>query len=96
MIAMTQHDTSAPSAVLPVSRTKAEAKRFYDRISRIYGWMTGAFERKHGEKALELLSITDGETTWKSAPDQDTALSGWPDRWETEAVAAASISPPAC
>ena len=60
---MTQHDTSAPSAVLPVSRTKAEAKRFYDRISRIYGWMTGAFERKHGEKALELLSITGGETT---------------------------------
>jgi len=48
--------------VLPVSRTKAEAKRFYDRISRIYGWMTGAFERKHGEKALELLAITAGET----------------------------------
>jgi ubiquinone/menaquinone biosynthesis C-methylase UbiE len=59
---MTQHDASAPAAVLPVSRTKAEAKRFYDRISRIYGWMTGAFERKHGEKALGLLSIRDGET----------------------------------
>lgn len=58
---MTQLDASAPPAVLPVSRTKAEAKRFYDRISRIYGWMSGAFERKHGEKALELLAITDGE-----------------------------------
>ena len=59
---MTQRDASTPPAVLPVSRTKAEAKRFYDRISRIYGWVTGAFERKHGEYALELLSIADGET----------------------------------
>ena len=59
---MTQRDASTPPAVLPVSRTKAEARRFYDRISRIYGWMTGAFERKHGEYALELLSIADGET----------------------------------
>ena len=59
---MTQHDASTPPAVLPVSRTKAEARRFYDRVSHIYGWMTGAFERKHGEKASELLSIRDGET----------------------------------
>jgi ubiquinone/menaquinone biosynthesis C-methylase UbiE len=59
---MTKRNTSDPLAVLPVPRTKAEAKRFYDRISRIYGWMTGAFERKHGEKALELLSIRGGET----------------------------------
>jgi len=59
---MTEHDASAPPAVLPVSRTKLQAQRFYDRISRIYGWMTGAFERKHGERALELLSIRDGET----------------------------------
>ena len=58
---MTQHDTPDTLAVLRVSRTKAEAKRFYDRISRIYGRMTGAFERKHGEKALDLLSIREGE-----------------------------------
>jgi demethylmenaquinone methyltransferase/2-methoxy-6-polyprenyl-1,4-benzoquinol methylase len=57
-----QENTSASKAILPVSRTKAEARRFYDRISHIYGWMTGAFERKHGEEALELLSIRDGET----------------------------------
>jgi demethylmenaquinone methyltransferase/2-methoxy-6-polyprenyl-1,4-benzoquinol methylase len=59
---MTHLNSPTPPAVLPVPRTKAEAKRFYDRISRIYGWMTGAFERKHGEKALELLSIRDEET----------------------------------
>ena len=59
---MTKHDASVPPAVLPVSRTKLQAQRFYDRISHIYGWMTGAFERKHGERAMELLSIRDGET----------------------------------
>lgn len=59
---MTQQNPSVPPVVLPVSRTKAEARQFYDRISRIYGWMTGAFERRHGETALELLSIRNGET----------------------------------
>ena len=59
---MTQPDAPVPPAILPVLRTKAEARRFYDRVSHIYGWMTGAFERKHGEKALELLSIRQGET----------------------------------
>jgi len=57
-----QENTSASKAMLPVTRTKAEARQFYDRVSRIYGWMTGAFERRHGEKALELLAIRDGET----------------------------------
>jgi ubiquinone/menaquinone biosynthesis C-methylase UbiE len=61
-IIVEQENTSASKPILPVPRTKAEAKQFYDRISRIYGWMTGAFERRHGEKALELLSIRDGET----------------------------------
>jgi len=59
---MTQRDTSTPPAILSVPRTKADARRFYDRISRFYGWMTGAFERKHGERALGILSIRDGET----------------------------------
>lgn len=58
---MSQYDASASPAVLPVLRTKAEAQRFYDRISQIYGWMTAAFERKHGERAMELLSIKAGE-----------------------------------
>ncbi len=57
---MTQRDTSTPPAILSVPRTKADARRFYDRISRFYGWMTGAFERKHGERALGILSIRDG------------------------------------
>lgn len=47
--------------VLPVPRTKEEAKRFYDKISKAYDYFTGAFERNHAERALEYLSINEGE-----------------------------------
>jgi demethylmenaquinone methyltransferase/2-methoxy-6-polyprenyl-1,4-benzoquinol methylase len=47
--------------VLPVPRTKEEAKRFYDRISRAYDYFAGVFEQKHAERALECLSINEGE-----------------------------------
>ena len=49
--------------ILPVLRTKEEAKRSYDRISRYYDFLTGAFERKYAEKALKRLSVLEGETT---------------------------------
>lgn len=49
-------------AILPVARTKEEAKRFYDKISRYYDFLTVAFERKHAKKALERLLISQGET----------------------------------
>jgi ubiquinone/menaquinone biosynthesis C-methylase UbiE len=65
---MIHRNASDSPAILPVPRTKAEARRFYDRISRVYGWMTGAFERKHGEKALEMLSIQEGETVLEIGP----------------------------
>ncbi len=45
-----------------VSRTKEEAKRSYDRISKYYDYLTGAFKRKYAELALERLSIGEGET----------------------------------
>ena len=47
--------------VLPVLRTKDQARRFYDRISRVYDLFTIAFERKYAERALERLSIREGE-----------------------------------
>jgi len=59
---MKQEGKSPVSPVLPVPRTKEEAKRFYDRISRFYGYLTGAFERKYAEMALERLSVEEGET----------------------------------
>jgi demethylmenaquinone methyltransferase/2-methoxy-6-polyprenyl-1,4-benzoquinol methylase len=55
-----ENKSEAPQ-VLPVPRTKEEAKRFYDKISRAYDYLTGAFERKHTERTLECLSINEGE-----------------------------------
>jgi len=48
--------------MLPVCRSKREAKQFYDRISRFYDYLTRAPERKYVEIALELLSVQEGET----------------------------------
>ncbi|TET72644.1 methyltransferase domain-containing protein [Candidatus Bathyarchaeota archaeon] len=50
------------SAVLPVTRSKSEARRFYDGISQIYDLLSRAFERRHVERALELLSPEEGES----------------------------------
>ena len=48
--------------ILPVLRTKEQAKRSYDHISGIYDYLTGPFERKYREMALDVLCIKDGET----------------------------------
>jgi ubiquinone/menaquinone biosynthesis C-methylase UbiE len=53
---------SKASNILPVLRTKAEARDYYDRISKIYDYMTGAFERRFAERALKRLSIKEGES----------------------------------
>ena len=58
---MKAENKSEGPQVLPVPRTKEEAKRFYDKISRAYDYFTGAFERKHAARALEYLSINEGE-----------------------------------
>jgi len=48
--------------ILPVNRSKEEAKRFYDRISGVYDYLTRAFERKYAKMVIELLSIDKSET----------------------------------
>ena len=50
------------TTVSSVSRTKEEAKRSYDRISRYYDCLARVFERKYAKMALEGLSIVEGET----------------------------------
>jgi demethylmenaquinone methyltransferase/2-methoxy-6-polyprenyl-1,4-benzoquinol methylase len=50
------------SNIAPVNRTKRDAKRYYDRISRYYDLMAGTFERKYAQMALDMLSISQGET----------------------------------
>ena len=47
--------------VLPVLRTKEDAKRFYDRISRVYNLLTRVLERKYVEIALKRLCVQEGE-----------------------------------
>ncbi|MFH0768655.1 MAG: methyltransferase domain-containing protein [Chloroflexota bacterium] len=59
---MNKENESKPRGILPVPRTKEEAMRSYDRISRYYDCLTGAFERKYAEMALERLSVLEGET----------------------------------
>jgi len=54
-------ESQAPD-ILPVRRAKREARRFYDRISKYYDYLTGGFERKYARKALKLLSIEKSET----------------------------------
>jgi len=56
-----ENGSTAPG-ILPVPRSKEEAKRFYDRQSRVYDYLTGAFERKYAEVAVERLSVEEGET----------------------------------
>ena len=44
-----------------VRRSKKDAKTYYDRISVVYDWIAGIFERKPAEKALSYLKIVSGE-----------------------------------
>ena len=44
-----------------VTRSKDDAENYYDRISVVYDWLGGIFERKHAEKALKYLEIENGE-----------------------------------
>ncbi len=44
-----------------VQRSKAEAKENYDRMSRLYDWFAGIFEKKYEYRALRMLNIGQGE-----------------------------------
>lgn len=57
-----RENESKPLKILPVPRTKEEAKQAYDRISRYYDYVIGAFGRKYAKMALERPSIVEGET----------------------------------
>lgn len=46
---------------MPVTRSKEEARRFYDRLSPYYDFITGILERKYTMMALEKLAVKEGE-----------------------------------
>ena len=48
--------------ILRVYRTKEQAKRTYDKISRIYDLITGPIERKFRDMGLNQLDVKEGET----------------------------------
>jgi ubiquinone/menaquinone biosynthesis C-methylase UbiE len=48
--------------MLPVSRTKEEARQVYDRFSKFYDYTLGLLGRKYSKMALEHLSVVEGET----------------------------------
>lgn len=47
--------------VLRVYRSKAQAKKSYDKISHFYDYFAGVFEKKYRNMALERLNIKRGE-----------------------------------
>jgi ubiquinone/menaquinone biosynthesis C-methylase UbiE len=47
--------------ILPVTRSKQEARRFYNGISRYYSFLAGAYERKYAEITLAYLALAEGE-----------------------------------
>lgn len=47
--------------ILPVSRSKKEAREAYDKISKFYDCTEGIFEKKYINMALEQLDIKEGE-----------------------------------
>ena len=59
---MAAQGNSQDAAVLPVRRSKEEAKNLYDRISRFYDYVAGVFERQYAEMALKRLAIQNGDT----------------------------------
>jgi ubiquinone/menaquinone biosynthesis C-methylase UbiE len=48
--------------ILRVTRTKAQAKESYDRMSLSYDYFAGVFEQKYRNLALKRLNIAGGET----------------------------------
>jgi ubiquinone/menaquinone biosynthesis C-methylase UbiE len=58
-----REDDSRAAGILPVPRTREEARQTYDRFSRYYDYtVVGAFGRKYAAMALKRLSIAEGET----------------------------------
>jgi len=61
-VTMAEQGNSHSSDILPVIRSKEEARQLYNRISRLYDCLAGTFEHKYRQMALENLAIQAGET----------------------------------
>ena len=59
---MDRENKSKARDILPVPRTKAEARQAYDTLSRIYDYTLGLVRHNYAEMALQRLAIAEGET----------------------------------
>ncbi len=60
--------------ILPVLRSKKQARRSYDRISWFYDYTEGIFEKKSINMALEYLNIKEGEEVLEIGSGTGNAL----------------------
>jgi len=58
---MSMNSTKDPPKVLRVTRNKAEAKASYDRMSSFYDLLSGGYENRYKDIALERIDIQPGE-----------------------------------
>jgi demethylmenaquinone methyltransferase/2-methoxy-6-polyprenyl-1,4-benzoquinol methylase len=58
---MTQSPRSGTPDILPVPRSSRDARRYYDRLSRVYDCLTAAYEKKLADRCLDRLAIQAGE-----------------------------------
>ena len=58
---MDRENKSKARDILPVPRTKTEARQAYDVLSRIYHYTLGLIRHNSAEMALQRLSIVEGE-----------------------------------
>jgi ubiquinone/menaquinone biosynthesis C-methylase UbiE len=59
---MSRGNQSQASSILPVPRTRDEARQTYDRLSGYYGYTLGALGRKYAQMALRRLSLAEGHS----------------------------------
>lgn len=48
--------------ILPANKSREKVKKNYNRISRVYDYFAGVFEKKYLDKGVELLDIKSDET----------------------------------
>jgi ubiquinone/menaquinone biosynthesis C-methylase UbiE len=66
--------SSGLPAISRVTRTRAQARASYDRMSRFYDLFTGAFEQKYKNLALQRLAVVPGEVVLELGCGTGTCL----------------------